>query len=182
MGSHQVLHSNPSRRAEAFIGGSYHRESAVYQEWLPELKSIRQSKGLNDSDIPLHVVEPYYVNLALTDDGKSFQDSTVYVLQELKSKGYRMNPLATTSGGIDLDHARLAVQAYANYHALSIARLRQLKKADGSYGLSPNGVVFTKDPNYISPAIVYRSIVLPSYSKILRHFQQNEVNNHGYLD
>ena len=136
---------------------------------------MRKAKGLKEADIPLHVAEPYYVNMTLTEDGKSFDSSTVYVLQELKSKGYRMNPLAATPAGIDSDHARLAVLTLANYHALSIARLRQLKKADGTYDFSSNCDVFTKDPNYISPAIVYRDIVLPSYSKILRHFKENEV-------
>ena len=64
------------------------------------------------------------------------------------------------------------MQAYADYHALSIAALRQWKNADGSYSLPPSLDVFTKDPNYVHPPIVYSSLVLPNYSRILRRLQQ----------
>ena len=161
--------------AAAFTSTAYHRESAVYQEWLPELRKLREAKGLNEAEIPLRAAEPYYVNFALTDDGQSYDKSTVFVLQELKSEGYRMNPLAITAAGIDLEHATLAIRTYANYHALSIARLRQLKKADGTYDLSPNCSVFTKKPYFIDPAEICRAFILPSYSKVLRHLKHNQV-------
>ena len=171
--------SAQSRVAAAFVGGYYHREYACYKEWIPELKRIKASKGLTDLDVPLLVADAYYVNLALTPEGDGFDNNTVYVLENCKNKGYTLNTKAVTPAGIDLKHARAIMKTFANYHALSIAHLRKLKATEGIYDqLSPACQVFTKDPNYISPAMVYRTIVLPSYSKILRHFKENEVCKH----
>lgn len=162
--------------AAAFHSGYYHSEAAAYQEWLPGLRQLKQSKGLKDSDVPLNVAKPYYVNLSLTEDGTSFKETTSFVLEELKSKGYRMNSLVTTTSGIDYDHAKLVIHTYANYHALSIAHLRQMKASDGSYNLSPACQVFRKNPNtFIDIADVYRTVVLPRFGKILRHFKHHEV-------
>lgn len=136
---------------------------------------MKESKKLPDSDIPLFVADPYYINLALSPDGDGFENSTVYVLENCKNKGYKLNTKATTPEGIDMEHARLVMKAYANFHALSIAHLRKHKIAEGRYDLPTMCEVFAKDPNYISPAMVYKTIVLPSYSKILRHFKENEV-------
>lgn len=86
-----------------------------------------------------------------------------------------MSTLAKTTSGIDLMHAKTALRTYAGYHALSIANLRRLRVDDGSYKLPSSYEIFLKDPNYISPATVYRSIVLPEYIKLLRHFQYQEV-------
>ncbi len=130
-------------------------------------------------DVPLLVADAYYVNLALTPEGDGFDNNTVYVLENCKNKGYTLNTKAVTPAGIDLKHARAIMKTFANYHALSIAHLRKLKATEGTYDqLSPACQVFNKDPNYISPAMVYRTIVLPSYSKILRHFKENEVCIH----
>lgn len=167
--------SNQSRVAAAFVGGYYHREYACYKEWIPGLRKIKESKKLSDTDIPLFVADPYYINLALSPDGDGFENSTVYVLENCKNKGYKLNTKAITPEGIDMEHARLVMKAYANFHALSIAHLRKHKIAEGSYDLPTMCEVFAKDPNYISPAMVYKTIVLPSYSKILRHFKENEV-------
>lgn len=157
------------------MGKYYHREFGIYQEWFPELRKMRDSKGLTQNDIPLLVAEPYYFNLVLTKHGSSLEKDTVFVFEDLKSKGYQMNSLATTPCGIDYDHAQLIVQAYANYHALSISCMRSLKRADGTYQFPSTCAVFREDPNYVDPVPVFQSILLPSYSKILRHFNEHEV-------
>lgn len=98
------------------------------------------------------------------------------VLEELKSKGYRMATTARSADGVDLNHAKVALITYANYHALSVANQRRLVKSDGPGDFPSAYEIFRKDPNYISPAIVYRTIVLPQYIKVLRHFQREEVS------
>ncbi|EFX85019.1 hypothetical protein DAPPUDRAFT_222817 [Daphnia pulex] len=171
----KVLPSNPSRLAAGFIGGSYHREYVVYQQWIPELKEIRSSKNLTNSELPLNVAESYFVNFVLSEDGSRLKNETVFVMEELKSKGYRMASTARSAIGIDLNHAQCALRTYANYHALSIANMRRLVKSDGTSNFPLPYEIFRKDPNYISPATVYRTIVLPNYIKVLRHFRQEEV-------
>lgn len=136
---------------------------------------MKEDKGLKDLDLPLNVSDAYYVNLTVNEDGKNYANSTTVVLQELKSRGYGMNSLASTPAGIDLDHAKAAMQTFANYHALSIARLRQLKKVDGTYNLTPASQCFRQDPHVFHPANVYRTVILPSISKVLKHFDQIEV-------
>lgn len=132
-------------------------------------------------DVPLSVADAYFVNLVFSEDRSTLEKETVYVLEDLKSKGYRMSASARTATGIDFKHAETALKTYANYHALSIANLRKYKSNDdcngGSYDFPPSYEIFLKDPNYINPASVYQTIVLPSYSKILRHFHQNEVSS-----
>ena len=175
----KVLPSNPSRRAAGLIGGSYQRESAVYQQWLPDLRDMRSKKHVTNFELPLNVAEAYYVNFVLSEDGARLENETICVLENLKSKGYRMSSSAKTPTGIDLNHAKVALKTYANYHALSIANLRRFdRKSDGSYDLPPLYDIFRKDINYISPATVYRTIVLPSYSKVLRYFNRDEVSSH----
>ena len=172
----QILPSDPDRVAAAFQSGYYHSEFAAYREWLPELKKLKQLRGIEVSDVPLKVAEPYFINLNITKDGQSFGEDTAFVLQDLRINNYRMNSLAATPAGIDYAHAKLAVETYANFHALSIARLRQLKKPDGTYELSQACQVFRKNPNtFIDIAAVYRTVVLPRYGKILRYFNQDEV-------
>lgn len=124
----------------------------------------------------MNVANAYYVNLALSSDGNSLEKETVCVLEDLKSKGYRMSTSARTAAGIDLTHAEVAIRTYANYHALSIANFRRYKNDIGFPNAPSCYEVFRKDPNYIHPASVYRNIVLPSYSKILRYFHKNEVS------
>lgn len=136
---------------------------------------MRSSKNLTNSDIPLNVADSYFVNLVLSEDGGRLENETVCVLEELKSKGYRMASSARSTNGIDLNHARCALRTYANYHALSIANMRRLLKSDGSYNLPLSYEIFRKDPNYINPATVYRTIVLPNYVKVLRHLHQEKV-------
>lgn len=171
----KVLPSNSSRLAAGFIGGSYQRESIVYQQWLPELKEIRYSKNLTNFEVPLNVAEAYFVNFALSNDGNRLENETVCVLEDLKRKGYRMTSSARSAEGIDFNHAKVALVTYANYHALSVANQRRFVKSDGSRDFPSSYEIFRKDPNYINPAIVYRTIVLPQYIKVLRHFQQGEV-------
>lgn len=146
----------------------------MYKQWLNELTDLRSSFGLNHSDIPLNAAKANYVNLSLNSDETSLLNDTVFALEELKSKGYRMSPQAKQIEGIDLTHAELAIETYANYHALSIANMRKYKK-DSAYSLTGMYDVFLKDPNFIHPSGVYRSIVLPSYVKILRHLEMKEV-------
>lgn len=148
----------------------------MYQQWLPELREIRNLKNVTNSEIPLNVAEAYFVNFALSKDGTRLENETVCVLENLKSKGYRMASSARTSTGIDLNHAKVALRTYANYHALSISNLRKYKKNDRSYNLPSLYEIFCKDPNYINPAVVYRTIVLPNYITILRHFNRHEVS------
>lgn len=145
----KVLPSHQSRVAASFIGRYYHRESAIYNEWIPELLKLRKSLNLSNSDIPLNVANAYYINLLLSKDGENFDSNeTVYVLEDLKTRGFRMCSMASTPDGIDYSHAKLAMESYANYHALSIAYFRQLKKPDGQYNFSQSCEVFLKDPNY----------------------------------
>ena len=131
----KVLPSSPSRVAAGFIGGSYHREYAVYKQWLSELTELRSSQGLDQSVVPLHTAKSNFVHLSLNDEGTSLLNDTVFAIEELKSRGYKMSPQAKRVEGIDLTHAELAIETYANYHALSIANMRKYKK-DGAYNLT----------------------------------------------
>ena len=105
----KVLPSDQSRVAASFIARYYHREAAIYVEWLPELKKLRASLGFSHSDIPLNAPDAYYVNLILSKDGDNFDNDTVYVLEDLKSKGFRMCSMASKADGIDYDHAKLTL-------------------------------------------------------------------------
>lgn len=104
------------------------------------------------------------------------------VLEDLKRKGYRMTSSARSAEGIDFNHAKVALVTYANYHALSVANQRRFVKSDGSRDFPSSYEIFRKDPNYINPAIVYRTIVLPQYIKVLRHFQQGEVSSLQFIN
>ena len=102
----------------------------------------------------------------LSKDGENFDNGTVYVLEDLKTKGFRMCSMASTPDGIDYPHAKLTMESYANYHALSIAYFRQLRKSDGQYNLSQSCEVFQKDPNYSTLQIIYllSSCVIPMFN------------------
>ena len=152
----------------------------MYQEWLPQMSTIRLNKGLNNTDIPLNVANAYYLNLVISKEGNSYENDTVYVLENFKSRGFQMIFAASTVEGLDLNHARLAARTYANYHALSIANYRQHKKTDGTLELSEPCQVFLKSIYYIHPVGVYRSLVIPHYSNVLRHFHHPEVCSSFY--
>jgi len=170
----KVLPSEASRAAACFTASYYEREAVMYQEWLPQMSTIRLNKGLNNTDIPLNVANAYYLNLVISKEGNSYENDTVYVLENFKSRGFQMIFAASTVEGLDLNHARLAARTYANYHALSIANYRQHKKTDGTLELSEPCQVFLKSIYYIHPVGVYRSLVIPHYSNVLRHFHHPE--------
>jgi len=135
------------------------------------LKTIQDLKNTN---IPLGVADAYYLNLVKSKGGNNYEKDSVYVLEDLKCRGFRMISASLTTSGIDIHHARLAVGTYANYHALSIAHYRQLKKADGTLDFPESYQIFRKDINYINPVDIYRTLVIPNYSKVLQHCKQEK--------
>ena len=143
----------------------------MFGEWLPHLESIRTSNGLDEHSIPINTAGCYYVNLVEKEGEEGYDNDTAVVIEELKSKGFSM---VEPSRCHDLHHTQLAMRTYANYHALSIAGLRKWKTADKSYSLPSSLDVFSKTPYYVHPPIVYGSMVLPNYSRVLRHFKQEE--------
>ena len=173
--SYQVLPSHPSRTAASFIASYYEREASIYLEWFPEIRAICLNKGLSNTDIPLSVADSYYLNLVVSKQENSYGNDTVYVLENLNLKGFQMISAPSKTEGIDFNHAKLAVQTYANYHALSIANYRQHKRTDGTLDFPESYQVFNKSIYYIHPVDVYRTLVIPNYCNVLRHFHHSEV-------
>ena len=103
----------------AWAGGIYVREIGIYRDLFPALKEIR-----GDHWIPLDTSEWYY---ARSDD----PDHTCLLLEDLKTKGYTVTDKIH---GCDYQHALLAVTSLANYHALTMAAMRQWTRKDPTTG------------------------------------------------
>ena len=131
-------------REAAWGGGVYVREIGVYRDLLPILKEIRGDKW-----IPLDASKLYY---ARSDD----KDHTCLLLEDLKAKGYRVTDKVH---GCDYQHALLTVTSLANYHALTMAAMRQWKHKDPITGKItvnyPDGVKFLAEKTILEADPVF---------------------------
>lgn len=144
----------------------------MYKDWLPALSHSRSNFQLLDKEIPLNVPKSYYVNLDLSEGIGRLGNGTTVVIEELKSQRFQM---FDGSAGLDYDHARIAMDALANYHALSVAYVRKSTNSDGIRTFPDSFDVFSQNNNFVHPPDVYREIVMPAVIAAMRHIHQEEV-------
>lgn len=77
------------------------------------------------TQVPLNVPEIYFTKL--DEEGTSGENTTVLVMQELKSLGYTMR---NKEDGCSFDEARQVLGSLANYHALTMALIAEYRSAD----------------------------------------------------
>ena len=103
----------------------HNREIAVYQHFHPKLREIRKKAGLKDDEVPLNVPEIYFTKL--DEEGTSGENTTVLVMQELKSLGFTM---LNKEVGCSEEEARQVLSSLANYHALTMALIAEYRSAE----------------------------------------------------
>jgi len=167
----KVLPSNPANRSAVCLGKWFDREISVYRDWLPMLEEIRNANGLDSELIPISTALCYFANLSHSNEGDGYLDDTVVTIEELKSQGFSMLEPSLCH---ELEYTQLAMKTYANYHSLSIVGLRKWANPDGSFSLPKSLESFGKTPYYVHPPGIYGSMVLPNYSKVMRHLQYPE--------
>jgi len=166
----KVLPSNPLLRAAAADFQVYDREIASYCHLHPLLRQIRNEAGLTHEDLALQVPEIYYTSLDGTK-GNGKESSTVVVMEELSSQGFKMTDKVA---GCSAEEAKMTLAALANYHALTFMMLRKYQNADGSHSLPPSveSVLHSLDFENMMVSMVNSKV--PMFVKMIRHFGHNE--------
>jgi len=166
----KVLPSNPLLRAAAADFQVYDREIASYCHLHPLLRQIRNEAGLTHEDLALQVPEIYYTSLDGTK-GKGKESSTVVVMEELSSQGFKMTDKVA---GCSAEEAKMTLAALANYHALTFMMLRKYQNPDGSHSLPPSveSVLHSLDFENMMVSMVNSKV--PMFVKMIRHFGHNE--------
>ena len=163
---HQVLPSNAVMQDVACSTGVYIREIGVYRDLFPILRKIR-----GDKCIPLDVSEFFF---ARSDD----KDHTCLLLEDLKAKGYKV---INKMKGSDYEHALLAVTSLANYHALTMAAMRQWTHKDPVTGKItvnyPDRVKFLAEKTVFTaePTVMVKDW-LDNFIQFTHDLQRHEVN------
>ncbi|XP_043280359.1 uncharacterized protein [Venturia canescens] len=93
---------------------TFDKERFMYEEILPTYRKFEEDCGISD----LFDIGPDFYGSRLSLVGDVFDDDAVILMENLKTRGYYTGDRYC---GLDIDHARLAVQAMARFHALGIA-------------------------------------------------------------
>ena len=160
-------------RGTAIGFGVYNREIATYCYFHPFLRELRSQKGLSRGDIPLKVPYIYYTNLDTANVDGDEGNSTVLVMEELNSQGFRM---IDKRQGCSKEEAMLIMSSLANFHALTHVWLRKHKSTDGSYSLPLSTEYVLKPLNTGNQIVSMVMAAAPTYMQLLQHFGHLEVN------
>ena len=170
----QVLPSNPYLRQAATLGGVYNREIAMYTDLFPLIENERQCNALEQDEIPLDVAKPYYVQKQ-TNNSEPNGATTVVVLEELKSQGFKM---ADKMKGADYNHAAMALTSLANYHALTLHFLRKYTGPEDGKLLLPEQALFLKEKTFFdSMPIEMRRRYFAPHIELMQKLGHQEVSH-----
>lgn len=167
----KVLPNNPVLRAGAMSFGVYSREIGSYISFLPALREMMSEHGLTSDDIPLKVPRICYTNLDTSEAAGQAESSTVLVMEELSSQGFRMQDKRQ---GCTKKEAMMTLAALANYHALSHTWLKKFKNQDGSYSV-PSAFDFAMNPMDIDD-VMYGMLTktITTFAKLLEHLGHHD--------
>lgn len=121
----QVLPHNQMMFLSAQAMRLHTREIAVYQYFHPKLRELRKKAGFKEDEVPLNVPEIYFTKL--DEEGTSGENTTVLVMQELKSLGFTMR---NKEEGCSFNEAQQVLGSLANYHALTMALIAEYRSAE----------------------------------------------------
>jgi len=169
----KVLPSNPLLRAGATNFQVYDREIASYCHLHPLLRQIRNEAGLTHEDLALQVPEIYYTSLDGTK-GNGKESSTVVVMEELSSQGFKMIDKHVCCSA---EEAKMTLAALANYHALTFMMLRKYQNPDGSHSLPPSVDYVLHPYNFKKVVLPILSASVPLYIKMMRHYGHEKAAN-----
>jgi len=159
-------------RAGAMSFGVYSREIGSYISFFPALREMMSQHGLTSDDILLKVPRICYTNLDTSEAAGQAESSTVLVMEELSSQGFRMQDKRQ---GCTKKEAMMTLAALANYHALSHTWLKKFKNQDGSYSV-PSSVEYLLKPinlrNIIESVL---AINVPIFTRMLQHHGHHEL-------
>ena len=115
--------------------------------------------------------EIYYTSLDGTK-GNGKESSTVVVMEELSSQGFKMIDKHVCCSA---EEAKMTLAALANYHALTFMMLRKYQNADGSHSLPPSVESVLHSLDFENMMVSMINSKVPMFVKMIRHFGHNEV-------
>ena len=130
--------------------------------------------GLTSDDILLKVPRICYTNLDTSEAAGQAESSTVLVMEELSSQGFRMQDKRQ---GCTKEEVILTISALANYHALGHTWLKKFKNQDGSYSV-PSAFDFAMHPMDIDD-VMYGMLTktITTFAKLLEHLGHHDVSS-----
>ncbi|KAG8362538.1 EcKinase 6 [Fopius arisanus] len=111
----KLLPSNPQVRAMLDFSVTFKKETFMYSKLLPYYRKLEIENGVDEAFN--FAPKCYGSRLGLGSAG-NFDDNALLLLENLKPQGYYCVDRRT---GCSLPHARIAVNALANFHALGMA-------------------------------------------------------------
>lgn len=150
--------------------GVYPREIAAYEVLHPMLRELRDKARVKPDRLPLAVPEIYH---SLIDEkGQVRANATAVVMEDLSCQGYRM---IDKKIGANFDEVMLTLEALANYHALTVALVRQWRNQEGKIE-TPESLKFVENPLSFQDMVYdMMAATMPMYLDMLKHFGKNEV-------
>ena len=104
--------------------------------------------------------------------GDGGSSSTVIVMEELSSQGYRMIDMCQ---GCSREEVMLTMSTMANFHALTHMLMREHRNADGSYSLPPS-IEYVRHPVNLKDLLIsIVSTTVPVLSQMMQHLGHDEV-------
>lgn len=154
----------------AIAQGVYPREIAAYEVLHPMLREMRDKARIKPDRILLAVPAIYHT--LIDEQGQFRSNATAVVMEDLSCHGYRM---LDKKIGANFDEVMLTLEALANYHALTIALVRQWRNPEGHIE-APESLKFVESP-LVFQAMVYDMLAttMPLYIEMLKHYGHAEV-------
>lgn len=166
----KVLPSAPMLYQGAISQGVYPREIAAYEVLHPMLRELRDKARVKPDRIPLAV--PAIYHSLIDEQGQVRANATAVVMEDLSCHGYRMSDKKI---GANFDEVMITLEALANYHALSVALVRQWRNEDGQI-VTPESLKFVENPLAFQDMICdMMAATMPMYIDMLRHYGRGEI-------
>lgn len=152
--------------------GVYHRELAAYKTLHPMLRELRDRANVGQDEVPLAVCAMHHGHI--DEHGPLRANSTAFVLEDLGLEGYKMTDKKV---GVNAEEAFATLTALANYHALSIALVRQWRNSEGRIEL-PDSLKFL-ETNVAFQDLVFQMIgaVMPTYVEMFKKLEREKVTS-----
>lgn len=154
----------------ALAQGVYPREKAAYEVLHPMLRELRDKARVKPDRIPLAV--PAIYHSLIDEQGQCRANATAVVMEDLSCLGYKM---LDKKIGANSDEVMLTLEAMANYHALTIALVRQWRNQDGQIE-APESLKFVESPLSFQDMIHdMLGATMPHYIDMLKHYGREQV-------
>ena len=162
---------NPLLRSSALLQKLYDREIGVYCHLFPALRKLRAQAGLSNVEVPFDVPDIYYVSLQRSSAEYGVERPAVLVMEDLRIQEFQM---VDKRVGCSYEQAKATMTTLANFHALSIALVRQWKTSTGQLAL-PEHLQFLKQKakfDEMGPTLA--AINLPVFHEVMRRMGHRE--------